>query len=440
MDNANAKRTFSYLALVLVAPLLVLMFFLADGLLCGLTAALLVILAVLLGIAVRKSAVVRTPPAAQLDPSGPVGQARFDQHCLWPLLSELGRMQTSDDLLERYQYFLGIVEKCLEAALGPCTVSLWCPDPNYEYLVECVINSDAPRHSWSRAVWALPHDQRDPCRVPLDSPEILNALHTTRPYLAEHFVSPSVSRQLSSATLNCDACIPLYRNYGLPLLICAECAPPVGPPERLGELDFNNAVDLITLTWNLLQAANQRQWLISHEQASRVLRADAFVRQGQLMADRAGKRDELFCVVVLTIRGFRGMFAGRSRQWQDLADLLGRCLADSLRQKERPFLLGRMADDVFCLLLCDCDEFLADATMKQLTQQMDQQVPRSPRLRQLDIMAIEMQWTLADHRDYDGSFQKMLDRIYRRLFDRTDGSERYSHRILLQPETLLVKD
>ncbi|MBN1552947.1 hypothetical protein JW979_15845, partial [bacterium] len=44
------------------------------------------------------------------------------------MIEELSRMQKSDDLFERYHSFTRLIEENMCEMLGPCTVSLWCPE------------------------------------------------------------------------------------------------------------------------------------------------------------------------------------------------------------------------------------------------------------------------------------------------------------------------
>ena len=347
------------------------------------------------------------------------------------LLAELSAMQASEDLLERYHWFTGLIESCLRESLGECHVSLWCPDQGLTELIECVIRPTGEAVS--------PSMDREPCRVPLDSPAIRKALQTGRPYVAAQTDAEAAKGgDDGHGTLRCDACIALFRQYGMPLLINIE-------RDRLydstasGTLEFEAAVNLIKMIWSQLQAVNQRQWVTEHEESSGVLRDEAFLTQSQTLAGKAHRQGELFSIVVITIRGFRSMFAGHSRQWRDISGVVARCVIESLREKGRPFLLGKMADDVFALLLSQADEFLAQAAMQAVMQSLDEKVPQDKRVDNIDTVALETQWALADQQHYTGDVQVMLDAIYRRLFCAEDGGGTGTHRIMLHEQAVAVQ-
>lgn len=348
------------------------------------------------------------------------------------VLDELARMQVADDLLQRYHCFVAMVESCLSHALGPCSVSLWCPDKKNEFLVECVISSDKASSESSQNTLSATTIPRSPCLVPLKANEIKTALKTGRAYLAD-WLNPNMpaTKPRISDTLKTDACIPLYRDYGSPLLLNVQCDYDKAKVESSSAVDFQSAVELVKLIWDQLQTANQRQWFIEHEPDSPVLRGDTFIQQSQSLADMAKRRDELFAIVVITIHGFRSTFAGHSRQWRDLTNIVGQSLSDSLKQGHRLFMLGKMADDVFALMLPNTDGFLARAVMKEIIGAIDKTLPQSHIAAALDMIAIEIRWAIADQSQYGKGVQDMLDEIYQQLFVHEDDGACQKHRVVL---------
>jgi len=346
------------------------------------------------------------------------------------LLEDLNLMQQSESLPERYHGFVRIVENCMENTLGPTRVSLWCPDGTYDNLQECVIAPLGEKSTQqTKPSGFLP--ERTACQVRLDAVEIRQALKTGEAYYAGqdgHVKAPT-------GAMRCDACIPLYRKYGQPLLVCVQCLPgAVMNARKSDRLEFKTAVELIKMVWNQLQAVNQRQWAVEHEETSGVLRDDVFLERAQVLAEKADAKEELFCVVVLTLHGFRTMFAGQSRLWKDLSALTAMAISQVLKENDKAFLFGRTADDVFVLLLPQTDEFLTRAIMKRIMTKIDEVIPQTPLVRDTDMLALELAWTLADQHQYQGDIQKMLDRIYRRLFSRSAQSMKETHRVLLNQE------
>lgn len=337
---------------------------------------------------------------------------------LHEIVKELSHMQSSQDLLERYQGFERMVEASLFRALGPCTVTYWCPDNRWRELVECVIR---PTGGAETAVGRGGMIQgRSPCRVPLDSRIIEHVLRSQRPYLK---YDPGSSRLMVSyapeGSLPSEACISLERLYGQPLVVNVN---KICEPLRVRPDDFYLAVDLITLFWEQLQATNQRQWMVEHEEASRALRDDAFLRQAQQRAEQAQQADERFSLIVLAIHGFRGMFAGQAHRWRELHGVIGREVYHAISEHKAEVLLGKMADDIFVVQLPHTDEFLADALMRKVIGSLQRRLPQDLVLRRLDIMAIEARWALADQKKYAGSVSDMLNGLYRRMFRREGAS------------------
>jgi len=334
------------------------------------------------------------------------------------ILRELNAMQRSEDLLERYRSFVRLVEDSLRQAVGPCSVSLWCPAEDGGELIECVIRAVGEGR------------ERQPYRVPLDSPAIRGALRGGGSFLC---VSENEGGLLAGrepeASLACDGCVVLERPYGQPVIVLIE-RPRRRP--RPGSVEgFEGAVQLVRFFWEQLQAANQRQWLAEHDHASRALRGEVFVREAKRRADEWVRGDEPFAVVVLTVRGFRSMFARDARQWQRLSGLFGSCLEEALRGRGGSFLVGRMADDVFAVLLGGADAFLAEAMMGSLCGKLEQQMTRTGQWRTLDVEAVDVRWAVADYRAYGGWPEQWLNAVYRQLFSR-EGVQPRGRELLLR--------
>ena len=344
------------------------------------------------------------------------------------LLDELTSMQNSTDLLDRYQCFTRVAESILSRSVGAGGVSLWCPDDKYENLVECVIKPTRLKHLDGR--YGRGRSDRTPCVVPLDSADIRRSLKFDTPVLTGSLgLTVLAGEQFPEQSLRCDGCIPLFREHGQPLLVIFERTADSAKDDN--EQAFSVAVNMIKSFWDQLQGINQRQWLIEHEINSGALRGDAFLREAQGWADQLHQQDELFTVVVITVRGFRSMFAGKSAQWRDLYSVVGRCLSDMLIAQGEKFLLGAMADDVLALLLPHKDAFLSELLMKNIVVGLSEQMQGSTELELTDVLAIELQWRCADHRRYQRSIQRHLDGLYSKLFGEADSDGNYSFRIVL---------
>jgi len=133
------------------------------------------------------------------------------------------------------------------------------------------------------------------------------------------------------------------------------------------------------------------------------------------------------------------MFAGKSHQWRNLYGLFSRCLRNILTSRNEEFLLGAMADDVLALLLPRKDAFLARALIKNMTTKLNEEIKKTDHSSLTDIMAIEMQWRVADHLDYQESIGDLLDEIYSKLFNRDEDSQNQHYRIVLNPDGEKVK-
>jgi len=349
---------------------------------------------------------------------------------LHDILDELSLMQSSNDLLERYQCFIRIAESSLTHALGQCGLTLWWPDDNNENLTECIIEPTRPAEGIPSRTLLENVSVRPACKIPLDSEVIDRSLSTQEPYLGLQGGTGQIMLGRSAeSTLLCDACIPLPRNYGPPLLIIAERLGKTAGPCRREE--FYASVELIRLFWKQLQATNQRQWLIEHDPTSRALRDEVFLQRGQTWAQRFKRRDELFTLVVITVRGFRSIFTGNSQQWRRLSAVVGRCLSKVLQEKSPKFLLGKMADDVFALMLPSKNNFLTDAVMHAIATNFGEEMTQDRAAEALEMVAIDIQWAIADHQSYQGNLEQLLNQIYRDLFSQTDHEHKHTHRIIL---------
>ena len=360
-------------------------------------------------------------------------------HYLRGTLDELCFMQNSDNLLQRYQCFIKMIERALTQTLGPCSVSLWCPDCNYINLIECVIR-DIPTSDRSSLTKIVDSPaSRRPHHMPLDSPVISESLKTQQPYLAENLYSKTEkSVQSSGSSLNCDLCIPLYRDHGQPLLIVADCSGSrqLQNKNKSFQDEFDTTINLIYLFWNHLQATNQRQWLIEHDTSSGTLRDETFISKAQQMAKISLQGDEIFSVVVITVQGFRRMFAGQSKQWQQLTAVISRALMKILSEKCDDFLLGKMADDVFAIFLPRTNEFLAKSVMQTVTDRLADVMEKDNIDLSLVAEAVDIQWALSDQNHYTGCIQNMLEKIYRCLFTRAANKQKLTHRIVLARKTV----
>ncbi len=367
---------------------------------------------------------------------------------LHTVLGEISSMQASHDLFDRYQYFFNLVEKTIHEALGPSNVTMWCPDEKRENLIECVILPDRQYNDNAAGLYNPAQIQTQvPCKIPLTSEAILRCLQTTRPYYANHNlrnVSPAGKTDTNNKySLHCDACMALYRKYGQPLLINIELGRNQktqdinhtyftgGDKEKQARARFYSAAQLINIFWQQLQVANQREWIIEHDEFSGALRDDKFMYKAKSMAQMCKQRDEPFALVVITVRGFRRMFAGHSEQWKNLSGLFGMTLRDILKAKNKEFLLGKMSDDVFALMLAYTDKFLARNMMDSITVQLDKEINHNKDIANMGVMALDIQWAIADHRHYADGPAETLNRIYAKLFDRNEQDDIYSSQIIL---------
>lgn len=335
------------------------------------------------------------------------------------MLDELTQMQKEDDLAARYQCFIRVIESALRHALGRCNVSLWVADGEHENLIECLIR---PSQSIDTAddLHASVRKRRDPYILPIDSPNIRRSLETGQPFLIDASSAEGViAGQSPDLQLRHSGCIPLYRQYGEPLLIVFEhMRGGVGKGRKKA---FLGAVELIEMFWNHLQATNQRQWMVEHDPDTEAVRANTFLDAAQGWADRLQRDDELFTLVVVTVQGFRKMFAGTSQKWNHLYGSISRGINRILTQRDDQFLLGTMADDVLALLLPGKDAFLSRALMSGIVKTLAEQLKSETPEGLSGIMAISIKWRLVDHREYRGNVQVLLDETYSRLFGPEDN-------------------
>jgi hypothetical protein len=337
---------------------------------------------------------------------------KHPEHDFRYILDELHLMQNSEDLFERYQCFIRVVEKNMQQIFGDCCVTLWCPDSTRKKLYECVIKPGGLSHGTSKRAVRYPSEFRSPCIIPLDSPVIREVLQSGRPYLAgSHMPDSHLAGQAQEVTLHSDACIALYRDFGQPLLVNVECTH--GSVSRCHRPDFEVVVHMLRMFWEQLQATNQRMWLVEHDEGSGALRDRAFLKQAQSRADQAMGRDDLFTFVVISIRGFRATFAGQSQQWRTVFGQIGKTLQKILHDKLDDFLLGKMADDVYALYFPKTDAFLAEVMMKHVTAHVDEEIRN---IEIPDWLALDIRWALRDCQSYRGQAEALLNEIYRDLF------------------------
>ena len=340
------------------------------------------------------------------------------------LLDELTQMQKENDLRRRYQCFLRVIESVLRETVGPCGVSLWVPDTEHENIIECLIR---PKHSseHNRGSLAGARMGREPFSLPIDSANIRRSLQTGRPFLVERSgLNGIVAGHSPTVALRHDGCIPLCREYGEPLLVILEHTK--GGIKSSRRKEFDSAVEMIEMFWNHLQVTNQREWMVEHDPATEAVRADAFLNGAQSWVDDLHRRDELFTVVAITVQGFRRMFAGTSQKWQNLYSTVCRSVNRIFTERGDEFMLGTMADDVLAVLLPGKDTFICRAVMSAVMKKLQDEL-RSARGEGLSgIAAVNIQWRLADHNEYCGSIQGMLDQAYGDLF-RQDGNDVDNH-------------
>jgi GGDEF domain-containing protein len=350
----------------------------------------------------------------------------------WPplhlhgVIDELTLLHSSNDLYERYQCFIRLAEDGLQHALGSCCVTLWCLDHDQKHLVECVIPQSNQENTSHRSANSV----SSPYRISLDCQVIQRGLKTEQPTLAN---SPDKIEGLLSSngpSLHCDACIPLYRDYGQPLVVAVQQNEPFASPGNIES--FHRTAALIQLFWEQLQAANQRQWQSEHDETDKVLREEAFLEHAQKHATQAIGRDELFCLVVVTLRGFRSLFSGQSQKWRLLSNLTGQMLNRCLYGAKQNFLLGKMSNDVFAIYLHGSDIFIAKAIMENILVDLGQKINHAPEIQSLELTSIELQWSVADHQNYRRSIAEMLDDMYGGLFSPDPDKSVYEHRITIE--------
>ncbi len=355
-------------------------------------------------------------------------------HYLRGLLNELGRMHNNADLYERYQCFTRIVEDGLNEVLGPATVSLWCPSPGRDELIACQIRPETVNQRTFRNWMHREHSSEEDTSIPIRQEMIRQALQTGTP----QWVDPADQQIRSvigkSRHNGFDVCIPLYRDYGQPLLVLTRRQP--GASSKWNEAALRDLVELIQQFWEQLQATNQRQWQVEHDDSSGVLRDSVFLRRAQDWASQAQAHEELFTLVVTTMRGFRRMFAGEADKWRRHSGLFAGLLHEGLKQCDPGtpgFLIGRMADDVFAVMLLRKDAFLGRSLMEQLGVRLQLRLSEQSRGAALGLAAVDVQWTLADQEEFDGDIEEMLNQLYRRLFSRDAAESAAVQRLVMDP-------
>ena len=327
------------------------------------------------------------------------------------ILTELSVMHRSQDLYERYQCFLHVIENGLGACFGPCNVTLWCPDKNRHKLVECRIRREASTgHSLSDGSEPYSRD-RQTCEISLDIDIVQEALATQQPAVATDVV-----RQFQAPTWQpkFDICIPLFRAFGQPVLVMARRITPAGP--SFNREVFQECVEIIRHFWQQLQATNQRQWRVEHSELDGVLRDQFFLQRAEALASQWSEKNELFSLCVVSIRGFRQTLGGEAEAWRQMTSLFGRSLDACLIERSEEFLLGRMADDVFVVLLPRQDRFIAQVCFEKVLDSLHPLLAARCEPGRLPRQGLDIQWSLADHTHYDGSIQTLLSEIYKGLF------------------------
>ncbi len=351
------------------------------------------------------------------------------------VLSELSLMHSCDDVYQRYQCFIRIIEDGFYHILGPCCVTLWYPDPHSEYLVECQIKPSMNLGVFTDGFTVDKHIERNPYKMKLDSFVIQRSLEEKNPYLLS--VTEPIPKSAIKGSFECDACIPLYRNYGQPLLVCVRHT--ADKKIAGSQKSFEEISDLIKLFWEQLQISNQLQWIGQHDPDNKILRHNGFLEQAEDKAMRAIKQDQLFSVVVVMVYGFRGMFSGQSQRWRKITTLLTQALTECLAEKNQDALMGKMADDVFAIMLPRTDAFIANNLMQTLMKDVGENLNANAN-EVMGMMDLEIQWSLSDHRDFNGSMSEMLDDIYEKLFTDIRSGQNHPARIVLTSNVSEVSD
>ncbi len=136
--------------------------------------------------------------------------------------------------------------------------------------------------------------------------------------------------------------------------------------------------------------------------------------------------------MVISVRGFRSMFAGQSQQWQDLSGLIVRSLQKILTQNGMDYLLGKMADDTFALMLEHTDKFLARNIMTVVIDKLEKVTDDDPAFKKLDVMAVDLQWVIGGKELYRNNLVDLLNNLYSRIYSRTGQNESITRHIVLK--------
>ncbi len=360
---------------------------------------------------------------AENNAADPVDPTDSLAHHLTDLLRYSVQMLTSQDLIERYHSFNELTERLYCRLTGRSSVSLWCPDSSREMLIECVSGMNQGTGETRVA-------NHTPSQIPLKGECAINALETGKPYIVPDISRYRTENQEPDAW---QASVPLVRKYGQPLLAMIEWVgyeTLTASQKKELKARFHHAAEISQLFWQQLQAINERQWQMEHDEFSRTLRADVFVERGQEWADQCIRKDDPFSVVVLSIRGFRRLFAGQSQTWNQISGLIGGKLGDILNRSGKAYLLGRMADDVFALIMPRTDTYLASQIMQSGLKTLNEEIGQTRQSDFGDILSIDLAWMAADKRLYQGRLSDMLDRIYRSFFN-TDRTIEHRHEFRL---------
>ena len=346
-------------------------------------------------------------------------------HAMKGILTGLSVMHHSQDLYERYQCFVQVIENGFNEVFGPCNVTLWCPDKNNDKLVECVIQPNISIRNGSGEFAESHFRDRQACEIPLDIDIVKKALATKQPCLVTNVIKQYQSPGLQPKF---DVCIPLFREFGQPVLVMARRIKNAGTP--FSTEVFLEWVEIIRHFWQQLQATNQRQWRVEHSELDGVLRDQFFLERAESLVSDWNQKNELFSLCVVSIGGFRQTLGGQADLWRRMTGLFGRSLDESLVNRKEEFLLGRMADDVFVVLLPRKDRYIAQVCFEQVLDGLSQMITARCESERIYNRVMELQWSLADHTDYRGSVATLLSEIYKGLFETGESDHAKFHRLL----------
>jgi GGDEF domain-containing protein len=364
-------------------------------------------------------------PVGVRPPDSTHGSDTRNTQAMKEILTGLSVMHHSQDLYERYQCFIQVIENGFNEVFGPCNVTLWCPDKSNDKLVECVIQPNISLRNAS-GEFVDPHMRdRQACEIPLDIDIVKKALATKQPSLVTDVIKQYQSPGLQPKF---DVCIPLFREFGQPVLVMARRINNAGMPFNT-EI-FLEWVEIIRHFWQQLQATNQRQWRVEHSELDGVLRDQFFLERAESLVTDWSQKNELFSLCVISIGGFRQTLGGQADLWRQTTGLFGRSLDESLINRKEEFLLGRMADDVFVVLLPRKDRYIAQVCIEQVLDGLGQRIATRCQSERIDNRVMELQWSLADHTDYRDSVATLLSEVYKGLFETGESDHAIFHRLL----------